>query len=89
MRKLIVKLFVLAVVVLALLAGAIAWVVQAPIGMRHEQVDFTISPGSSMRSAAREIAAAGAELQPWLLILLGKWMRVDTSIKAGSYEITR
>ncbi|WP_300337440.1 endolytic transglycosylase MltG [Accumulibacter sp.] len=89
MRKLIVKLFVLAVVVLALLAGAIAWVVQAPIAMRHEQVDFTISPGSSMRSAAREIAAAGAELQPWLLILLGKWMRVDTSIKAGSYEITR
>jgi len=89
MRKLIVKLFVLAVVVLALLAGAIAWVVQTPIGMRHEQVDFTISPGSSMRSAAREIAAAGAELQPWILILLGKWMRVDTSIKAGSYEITR
>jgi len=46
-------------------------------------------PGSSMRAAAREVAAAGAEIQPWILILLSKWMRVETSIKAGSYEITR
>ncbi|WP_313950392.1 endolytic transglycosylase MltG [Accumulibacter sp.] len=89
MRKILLKLFVLALVVLALLSGALVWVVQTPIGMQREQIDFTILPGSSMRSVAREITAAGAELHPWMLILLGKWMRVDTSIKAGSYEIAR
>ncbi|WP_291992072.1 endolytic transglycosylase MltG [Candidatus Accumulibacter sp. ACC003] len=89
MRKLLVKLFLVAAVVLLLLVAALAWVVQTPIGMAHEPLEFTILPGSSMRAAAREIAAAGAETPSWLLLLLGKWQRVDTSIKAGSYEIAR
>lgn len=72
-----------------LVTASVAWLLQAPIDIQRERVDFTIVPGSSMRAAAREIAAAGAEIQPWILILLSKWMRVETSIKAGSYEITR
>ena len=87
MRKHLLKLFVLAVSVFVLLTAAAAWVVLTPVTLTSEQVDFTIVPGSSMRVAAREVAAAGAELNPWVLILLGKLMRVDTAIKAGSYEI--
>ncbi|WP_291985871.1 endolytic transglycosylase MltG [Candidatus Accumulibacter sp. ACC007] len=87
MRKHLLRLFVLAVSVFVLLTAAAAWVVLTPVTLTSEQVDFTIVPGSSMRVAAREVAGAGAELNPWVLILLGKLMRVDTAIKAGSYEV--
>lgn len=40
-----------------------------------------------MRVAAREIAAAGAGIEPWLLIALARLLRVESSIKAGSYEV--
>jgi len=62
MRKHLLKLFVLAVSVFVLLTAAAAWVVLTPVTLTSEQVDFTIVPGSSMRVAAREVAAAGAEL---------------------------
>ena len=42
-----------------------------------------------MRAAAREISEAGVELDPFLFIILGKLLRVESSIKAGSYEISR
>ncbi|EXI82201.1 MAG: putative aminodeoxychorismate lyase [Candidatus Accumulibacter appositus] len=87
MRKHLLKLFLFTAIAVLLLTAAAAWIVLAPVALKGEQVDFTIVPGSSMRVAARELAAAGVELEPWVLILLGKLMRVDTSIKAGSYEI--
>ena len=40
-----------------------------------------------MRAAAREIAAAGVPFDPWVLVLLSRLLKVDASIKAGSYEI--
>lgn len=42
-----------------------------------------------MRSAANDIAASGMTLSPYLLIALGKILRVESSIKAGSYQIER
>jgi UPF0755 protein len=42
-----------------------------------------------MRLAAREVAAAGAGIEPWLLIALARLLRVESSIKAGSYEVVR
>jgi len=87
MHKLLGKLFLLGALVLAVLAAAFAWVALSPIGMQREPVEFTVAPGSSLRAVTREIAAAGADLDPWLLLLLGKLMRVEASIKAGSYQI--
>ncbi len=87
MHKLLGKLFLLGALVLAVLAAAFAWVALSPIGMQREPVEFTVAPGSSLRAVTREIAAAGADLDPWLLLLLGKLMRVEASIKAGSYQV--
>ena len=87
MRKHLLKLLLFAVIAIVLLTAAAAWVVLTPVALKSEQIEFTIVPGSSMRVAAREVAAAGVELDPWVLRLLGKLLRVDTSIKAGSYEI--
>ena len=89
MRKLLSRLFVLIAVVCALLSALIASVLLTPIGLERATVDFTITPGSSLRAATREIAAAGVELDPWALVLLARLLGVEASIKAGSYEIAR
>ncbi|NMQ07603.1 endolytic transglycosylase MltG, partial [Candidatus Accumulibacter phosphatis] len=89
MRKLLSRLFVLIAVVCALLSALIASVLLTPIGLERATVDFTITPGSSLRTAIREIAAAGVELDPWALVLLARLLGVEASIKAGSYEIAR
>lgn len=87
MHKHLLKCLLYTAAVLSFLTAAAASMVLTPVSLQAEQVDFTIEPGSSMRSAARQVAAAGVDLDPRVLILLGKLMRVDTAIKAGSYEI--
>lgn len=89
MLKLIKYSIILGLFLILALGGGFFWLVSKPLVLYSEQVDFHIAPGSSMRSAAREIAAAGVVLDPWLLIVLSKIMRVEASIKAGSYEISR
>ncbi|MFZ4538074.1 endolytic transglycosylase MltG [Propionivibrio sp.] len=89
MLKLIIKLIILGLFLVVALGGGFFWLVSSPLGLSTEQVDFHITPGSSMRAAARDIADAGVAIQPWQLIVLGKLLGVEKSIKAGSYEITR
>lgn len=89
MLKFIRNLVLLAVFVSVALGGACAWVLLSPIGLKNPQIDFHIAPGSSLRSAAGQISEAGAEISPWLFVALGKALRAEASIKAGSYEIAR
>lgn len=89
MFKLIKKLILVALCLALALAGGFYWRVTSPLTLKSEQVDFEISPGRGLRAAASEIARSGVEIAPWMLIALGKLWRVETSIKAGSYEISR
>ena len=89
MVKLVLRLLVLGALLSAALAGAIYWKVNSPLGLRSETLEFEIRPGSGMRVAAQDIAAAGVDVEPLLLVALGRLMRVETAIKAGSYEIRR
>ncbi len=89
MRKLV-KTLILLFILCALLAcaGFYYWI-SAPLTLSSEPVDFHIPPGYGLRSAAKEVANAGVGIDPWVLVLLGKIGKLDTSIKAGSYEIKR
>jgi UPF0755 protein len=89
MLKLIKKLITLGLILVVVLGGGFFWLVSSALDLKSEQVDFHIARGSSMRIAANEIASAGVPLHPWVLIVLGKALRVENSIKAGSYEINR
>jgi len=89
MRKLLRSLLVLLALSLTLLTVLVAALALTPLDLQRESIEFTVVPGSSLRGAAREISAAGVELDPWILLLLARLMRVDASIKAGSYEISR
>lgn len=75
---------------LALLGiAALARYALSPVQLRSGSVDFSIKPGSSLRSAAREIADAGVELNSLQFNLLGRLLGKAGRIKAGSYEISR
>jgi len=89
MHKYLRSLFVFALLVLIVLGATAALLVRTPIGLPREQVDFTVSPGSSLRGAAREMAAAGVEVDAWALVVLARLTSTEASIKAGSYQIAR
>ena len=89
MSKLVKKLVLSTVVVVLATSGIFYWWATMPLGMKSERIEFRVSPGSSLRGAANEIRGAGIDIFPWALILLGKALRVESSIKAGSYEIVR
>ena len=89
MFKLIKKLCIFGLFLFLVSAGAFYWLVSTPLPLKSEQVEFHIASGSGMRAVAGEIANAGVVVDPWVLVVLGKVLRVDTSIKAGSYEIAR
>lgn len=89
MIRLLKKLLVAGLTVSLGLAGAFYWYVSTPLPLRTETVEFHIAPGSSLRVAAREIERAGADFEPVMLALLGRLLRADGAIKAGSYEIER
>ncbi|MDR1367136.1 MAG: endolytic transglycosylase MltG, partial [Candidatus Accumulibacter sp.] len=59
----------------------------SPLVFEKDRIDFQITPGSSLKIAIREISSAGVTLNPWTFRLLGKFMRAESAIKAGSYEI--
>ncbi|MDR0634950.1 MAG: endolytic transglycosylase MltG [Azoarcus sp.] len=73
----------------ALAAGGwFYWKVTSPLCLSGgDRVEFHVTPGSGMRAAARDIAAAGVDFDPWMLSALGRLLGVEGSIKAGSYEI--
>jgi UPF0755 protein len=87
MLKFIRNLVVLGLLIAAAGISGFVWLVRSPIELNSPTVDFNIAPSSGLRSAARQISESGVELDPWVFVLLGKWMRSEASIKAGSYEI--
>ena len=72
----------------ALLAiGGIAFYASRPVGLKADPTEFTIPPGASLRTAARQIEAAGAHTPAWLFALVGRALGKSANIKAGSYEL--
>lgn len=83
------KLFLLCLLVLVLAAGALAWWANSPIALRESPLDFSVRPGSSALSAARQIKQQGADMQPRLFYWLARLSGRGAELKAGSYEITQ
>jgi len=68
-------------------AAAYGWIVAAPLPLPQPAYAFTVKPGASLRSVARELAASGVLPADWILV---GWARItgrDRTIKAGNYEL--
>ncbi|MBY0574105.1 MAG: endolytic transglycosylase MltG [Undibacterium sp.] len=85
--KKIVTLFLFFIV--AILASA-AWMFQwakTPLVQDGASLEFTIKPGSSIRSASNQMAQAGLPIQPFLFEVLARVSGKAGSLKAGSFEL--
>lgn len=87
MKRLFSRLFILALLGIACLAGALAWFAWQPVALRESPLDFTIEPGSTMKQVARQVADAGIDVEPFALVMLARVTRKANWIKAGSYEV--
>jgi UPF0755 protein len=79
--------FVAGVVCVAWLGAAFAYYALAEMPVASLPAQFSIKKGSSLRSAAAQMAAAGVLRHPELFVLLGRLMGKATTLKAGFYEL--
>jgi UPF0755 protein len=81
------RVFLLALCLTLLAAVGLCWYALSPVKLRTDPADFSITPGSSLKTAARQMVESGVELNAWRFVLLGRTLGKAGSIKAGSYEI--
>jgi len=82
------RLVLFLICALAAVAGALYWLTNRPLELPATPTEFSITPGSSLRSAAQQVRDAGIAVEPLLLVGLGRLLGVEAKIKAGSYEVT-
>ncbi|CAL61567.1 putative Aminodeoxychorismate lyase [Herminiimonas arsenicoxydans] len=82
------KFFTLIILLAIVAAAAFVFWAQQPI-TRNDQpaIDFTINPGSGVKSSMQQIENAGAPVQPFLMMVLAQVTGNSTKLKAGSYEL--
>jgi UPF0755 protein len=83
------RIIVLALCATLVAAASLAWYAFSPVSLRADPADFSIKPGSSLRSATRQMVESGVELNAWQFNLLGRLLGKAGTIKAGSYEVAR
>ncbi len=88
MRFLLRSIFLL-MLLLAAIGAAAWWWANAPLALRSSPVEFRITTGSGLRSAATQIQAAGVDIEPSLMVLLARIKGAETVIKAGSYSVAQ
>jgi UPF0755 protein len=88
LRFLIRSIFLL-MLILAGIGATAWWWANAPLPMQGSPVEFRITPGSGLRSAAMQIQSAGVDVEPTLIVLLARIKGAETTIKAGSYSVTQ
>ena len=85
------KSFKRLVLLLLLLVGMsfawTAWFAFSPARLAASPQAFSISQGSSLRAATRQIVSAGVDMSAWQFNLLARMTAHVADIKAGSYEV--
>jgi UPF0755 protein len=88
--RLLKRLLLLALLLVAGFAGWMLWFASAAVPLKvngENAVDFDIRPGLGLKAAAQAMADAGVGIAPWQFALLGRLTGRDRNIKAGSYEV--
>lgn len=67
-------------------AGGLAYWSNQAIFFNQESIDFSIKPGSSLRSASRQIRDANVPINPYLFELLARATGKANQLKAGAFE---
>jgi UPF0755 protein len=81
------RLILLVLVSVILFAGWFAYQVNKPVRLPAVPYEFSIEPGSSLKSVSKQLADAGVLHDVWSFVLLSRAMGLASSLKAGDYEI--
>lgn len=82
------KLLLLAIA--AVILGFCGWLIGfalSPLELTAATVDFSILPGSTLRSATRQLIDAGVTVPAWKFVLLARINGASAGVKAGSYQV--
>lgn len=80
------KLILLLILLFMAAAAGLAYWASQPIHQSENAIDFSIKPGSSVRSLSSQIREAGVPQNPLLFEILVRLSGKGTKLKAGSYE---
>jgi UPF0755 protein len=67
--------------------AGLGWYALSPLELHSDPADFSIKPGSSLKSATRQMVESGVEMNALQFNLLGRLLGKASAIKAGSYEV--
>lgn len=80
-------LILLVLFVFLLLSGALGFYAFHPREVSPLPFDFYLKPGSSLKSAARQMQQAGVLSDDWLFVWMARTLGKSTQIKPGNYQI--
>jgi len=69
--------------------GWMGYFATQPLPLKASPIEFTVKAGSTLRTASRQIEAAGVAIPAWQFTLLGRALGKAAAIKAGSYEVAQ
>ena len=87
--RIIKKLISWVTFILLLLVGAGVYFSLKPMSLPHVPIEFSLKPGSSLKSAANQMKQAGVLENDWAFVLLARGMGKATQIKYGNYQIEK
>lgn len=70
-----------------IVAAMLAYYAYHPIDLQQSPLQFSLKEGSSLKSAARQMANAGVLAEAGPFVLLARLMGQASNIKAGNYEV--
>ena len=82
------RLFLIVFLAAIGIAGWLVHYADSPMSGATYPLAFSVERGSTLRVAARDMAATGVLHHPWAFILLARIKGHATSIKAGSYTLS-
>lgn len=85
--RLIKRLLRLLVLLAVLLASLATYYVTRPLPMTSLPIQFSLSPGSSLKSVARQMQQTGVLHEDWTFVWLTRLLGKSTHIKAGNYQL--
>jgi UPF0755 protein len=81
------RLILFAFLVVAGIAGWLAWFAFNAVPLANSPLEFEIRPGLGLRAAANEIVNAGISFPSWQFEWLGRLTGKSSGVKAGSYQV--
>lgn len=85
------KIILLGLLVVILASSVLAYQLISfqlePIHLSSESQTFSIKSGSNIKSIAHQLSLEKIIDDPWLFILMAKIKRVETSVRAGEYQL--